>query len=66
MIKIKTCILIDFAIPGNRNVIKKEAEKILKYKDLKIEMCNVEYASKSDKSNNRGELEPCQNHSDNT
>jgi hypothetical protein len=36
-------------------VIKKEAEKILKYKDLKIEMCNVEYASKSDNSNNRGD-----------
>jgi len=25
-----TCILIDVAIPGDRNVIKKEAEKILK------------------------------------
>jgi hypothetical protein len=25
---------IDVAIPGDRNVIKKEAEKILKYKDL--------------------------------
>jgi hypothetical protein len=29
-----TCMLIDVAIPGDRNVIKKEAEKILKYKDL--------------------------------
>jgi hypothetical protein len=29
-----TCMLIDAAIPGDRNVIKKEAEKILKYKDL--------------------------------
>jgi hypothetical protein len=27
-------MLIDYAIPGDRNVIKKEAEKILKYKDL--------------------------------
>ena len=27
-------MLIDVAIPGNRNVIKKEAEKILKYKSL--------------------------------
>ena len=26
------------AIPGDRNVIKKEAEKILKYKDLTIEI----------------------------
>jgi len=27
---------IDVAIPGDRNMIKKEAEKILKYKDLEI------------------------------
>jgi hypothetical protein len=27
-------MLIDVAIPGDRNVIKKEAEKILKHKDL--------------------------------
>ena len=33
----RTCILIDVAIPGDRNVIKKEAEKILKRKDLTIE-----------------------------
>jgi hypothetical protein len=31
-------MLIDFAISGDRNVIKKEAEKILKYKDLTIEI----------------------------
>ena len=30
--------LIDVAISGDRNVIKKEAEKILKYKDLTIEI----------------------------
>jgi len=38
-------MLIDIAISGDRNVIKKEAEKILKYKDLTIEkkrMWNVE------------------------
>jgi hypothetical protein len=29
-----TCMLIDVANPANRNVIKKEAEKILKHKDL--------------------------------
>jgi len=29
-------MLIDVAISGNRNVIKKEAEMILKYKDLTI------------------------------
>jgi len=33
-----TCTLIDVAISGDRNVIKKEAEKILKYKDLTIEI----------------------------
>jgi hypothetical protein len=33
-----TCILIDVAIPGDKIVIKKEAEKILKYKDLTIEI----------------------------
>jgi hypothetical protein len=31
-------MLIDVAIPGDRNVIKKEAEKILKYKDRIIEI----------------------------
>ena len=31
------CMLIDVAIPGDRNVIKKEAEKILKYKELIVE-----------------------------
>jgi len=29
-----TFILLDVAIPGDRNVVKKEAEKILNYKDL--------------------------------
>jgi len=33
-----TCMLIDGSISGGRNVIKKEAEKILKYKDLTIEI----------------------------
>jgi len=39
-----TCSLIDVVISGDRNVIKKQPEKILKYKDLTIEiqrMCNV-------------------------
>ena len=41
-------MLIDVAIPGDRNVIKKEAEKILKYKDLTVEiqrMWNVKTSS---------------------
>ena len=31
-------MLIDVPIPGDRNVIKQEAENILKYEDLVIEM----------------------------
>jgi hypothetical protein len=31
-------MLIDVAISGDRNFIKKKAEKILKYKDLTIEI----------------------------
>ena len=31
-------MLIDVAISGDRNVVKKEAEKILKYKDLTLEI----------------------------
>jgi len=34
----RTYMLIDVAISGDRNVIKKEAENILKYKDLTIEI----------------------------
>jgi hypothetical protein len=34
-------MLIDVAISGDRNMIKKEAEKILKYKDLTIEIKRV-------------------------
>jgi hypothetical protein len=39
-------MLIDVAIPGDRNVIQKEADKILKYKNLTIEiqhMWNVKH-----------------------
>jgi len=32
----RNSMLIDVAISGDRNVIKKEAEKILKYKELTI------------------------------
>ena len=34
----KECMLIDVEISGDRNVIKKEAVKILKYKDLTIKI----------------------------
>ena len=45
-------MLIDVAISGDRNVIKKEAEKILKYKDLTIE---IQRMWKGDTSNNRSD-----------
>jgi len=34
----KACTLIDVAIPADRNVVQKEAEKKLKYKSLCIEI----------------------------
>jgi hypothetical protein len=34
----RTCMLIDVAIPRDRNVTKKEGERILKYKDLTLEI----------------------------
>ena len=33
-----TCMLIDVAISGDRNVIKKEVDKILKHKELTVEI----------------------------
>jgi hypothetical protein len=36
--KDKTCLLFDVAIPSDKNVIQKEAEKKLKYKNLSIEI----------------------------
>ena len=33
-----TCMLIDVAVSGDRNVIEKEADKILKYKELTTEI----------------------------
>ena len=54
--KKKTCMSIEAANSGDRNVIKKEAEKILKYKDLKIEIQRMlECKNKGDTSNNRGD-----------
>ena len=56
MIQNETCVLLDVAISGDRNVIKKEAEKILKYKDLNNRnSSHVECDSKSDTGNNRGD-----------
>jgi hypothetical protein len=38
MINKGTCMLLNDAIPGDRNVIKNEAETILKYKGLITEI----------------------------
>jgi len=51
-------VLIDVAISGDRIVIKKEAEKILKYKDFTIEITvHVECKNKGDTGNNRGDCD---------
>ena len=36
--KEKTCILIDVAIPTDKNVVQKKAEKMRKYQSLCIEI----------------------------
>jgi len=36
--KEKKCILIDVAVPSDRNVVQKEAENKLKYKILYVEI----------------------------
>jgi hypothetical protein len=41
MIIKNACMLRDVAVSGDRNVIKKEAEKILKYKDLTIKIQRI-------------------------
>jgi hypothetical protein len=41
-----TCMLIDVAISGDRNRIKREAEKVLKYKDLAKKTTYVECKKK--------------------
>jgi hypothetical protein len=50
--KDKTCLLIDVAIPSDKNVIQKEAEKKLKYKNLSSE--NVEHEMLCHTSNHWG------------
>jgi len=45
-------MLIDIPVPGNRNLIMQEAEKIVKYKDRIMEISvYVEHESKSDTRN---------------
>jgi hypothetical protein len=50
-----TCVSIDDAIPGDRNVIKKEAEGILKYKSLIMEIQRMWNVAASDTGSNRGD-----------
>jgi hypothetical protein len=53
--KTETCKIIDVAISGDRNVIKKEAKKILRYKDFNNRnSMHVECKNKSEIHNNRG------------
>ena len=49
----RTCMLIDVAISGDRNMIKKEAEKILKYRPYSRNIVHVECKNKDDTGNNR-------------
>jgi hypothetical protein len=54
-------MLIDVAMPGDRNVIKKESERILKYKERTYHRnsARVECDSKSDTCNTRGDWNHC-------
>ena len=57
-IKKGTCLLIDVAVPGDRNVIWIEAVEILKYTVYWLhnrKSAHVEGESKSDTSNNRND-----------
>jgi hypothetical protein len=64
--KEQTCMLIDVAIPGDRSVIKKEATKILKYKDLITEIQRMWNVKTMVMPVIMGQLEPFQNPSENT
>jgi len=59
-------VLIHVAISGDRNVINKEAEKILKFKDLTIENQHMWNIKAKVIPVIIGGLEPSQNHSDST
>jgi len=57
------CVSIDIAISGGRNVIKKDAEKIVKYKkDITTEIRKVHVECKNI---SYGQIEQSQNHSEN-
>jgi hypothetical protein len=58
-------MLADIEISEDSNVIRKEAEKILKYKDLTIEIQRRWSVRKRDTSNNTGNGTHLKNHSEN-
>ena len=39
--KTRTCYLLDISTPSDRNLAKKETEKLSKYKDLEIEIARM-------------------------
>ena len=59
-------MLTDVATSGDRNVIKKEAEKILTYKDLTTEIQRMWNVKTKVIPVITGQQEPPQNHSQNT
>ena len=58
-------MLIDIAVPGDRNVFKKGAEKIFKYKDLITEIHCMWNVRAKVKLVIKGQLGPFQKPSDN-
>ena len=56
----------DVAVSGNRNVIKKEAENIVKYKELKTEIQRMWIVKTNVIPVIIGQLQPSKNNSDNT
>ena len=49
-----TCVSTDVAISGDRNVIKKEVKKILRYKNITLEVLRMRnFKNRSNTSNSR-------------
>ena len=61
-----TGMVIDVTIPGDRNVIKKETEKMLKYEDLMTEIQRTWNVKAKVMPVITGGLGPFQNHANNT
>jgi len=61
-----TCMSIDVTIPADRNVIKKQVEKILKYKYLTLEIQRMLNVKVKVIPVITGRLEPSENDTDST